>query len=165
MTAMQDTETEEPRPHTHKETGNQLQSIRFSNNKISTLEGLLPAIQKVSMACDNITWIDLSFNQLKTIDPVFLSFPNLSGLYLHANQISAVQDVDKLAPLTRLRTLTLHGNPVESAKGYRQCVLARLPQLKHLDFCTITKMDRAVAITLQQRGCGRAKREKAEPAI
>ncbi|KAI9337229.1 hypothetical protein BDR26DRAFT_863978 [Obelidium mucronatum] len=93
----------------------------------------------------NIAWIDLSFNNLKAIDKELLQFPTLSTLYLHANEISELSEIDKLTSLPRLRTLTLHGNPVENCKGYRQYTVSRLTSLKHLDFCAITKQDRAIA--------------------
>lgn len=44
---------------------------------------------------------------------------NLSVLYLHGNSIQRLGEVNKLAILPRLRSLTLHGNPVEEEKGYR----------------------------------------------
>jgi Leucine-rich repeat (LRR) protein len=66
-------------------------------------------------------------------------------LYLHANAIESLSQIDKLASLQNLRNLTLHGNPVEQAKGYRYHVVSKLPQLKHLDFSAITKQDRATA--------------------
>ncbi|KAL2917333.1 hypothetical protein HK105_202997 [Polyrhizophydium stewartii] len=77
--------------------------------------------------------------------------PNLRVLYLHANRIESIAETDKLGLLAHLRNLTLHGNPLESAKAYRFTVLARVPQLRHLDFCAITKQDRVVARTLLDR--------------
>lgn len=44
---------------------------------------------------------------------------NLSVLYLHGNSIQRLGEVNKLAILPRLRSLTLHGNPIEEEKGYR----------------------------------------------
>ena len=37
-------------------------------------------------------------------------------LYLHANKIASIKEVDKLTQLTGLRKLTLHGNPIETEK-------------------------------------------------
>ena len=47
-----------------------------------------------------------------------------------------------LVPLTKLRNLTLHGNPVEESRGYRLAIVGRVPGLKHLDFSPVTKADR-----------------------
>lgn len=50
---------------------------------------------------------------------VLTTFFNLSVLYLHGNGIQRLGEVNKLAILPRLRSLTLHGNPIEEEKGYR----------------------------------------------
>lgn len=50
---------------------------------------------------------------------VLTTFFNLSVLYLHGNSIQRMGEVNKLAVLPRLRSLTLHGNPIEEEKGYR----------------------------------------------
>ena len=51
--------------------------------------------------------------------------------------------VDKLSTLTKLKSLTLHGNPIEINSGYRFYVISRIPQLQTFDFSGITKADRA----------------------
>lgn len=43
--------------------------------------------------------------------------------------------------LEELYSLTLHGNPLEERKGYRNKVLFSLPQLKSLDFTNVTSAD------------------------
>lgn len=43
--------------------------------------------------------------------------------------------------LDDLYSLTLHGNPIEERKGYRNRVLSMLPQLKSLDFTNVTSAD------------------------
>nr|XP_020029600.1 leucine-rich repeat-containing protein 51 isoform X3 [Castor canadensis] len=99
----------------------------------------------------NLAWIDLSFNDLTSIDPVLTTFFNLSVLYLHGNSIQRLGEVNKLAVLPRLRSLTLHGNPIEEEKGYspslpyRQYVLCTLPRITTFDFSGITKADRTTA--------------------
>ncbi|KAJ3322984.1 Leucine-rich repeat-containing protein 51 [Blyttiomyces sp. JEL0837] len=126
-------------------------AIRLPNNKINTMEGLFNTSSKVVENANDIAWIDLSFNNIKTIDKDILNFSKLSTLYLHANEITTLSEIDKLANLENLRTLTLHGNPIENCKGYRQYVVARIPKLKHLDFCAITKQDRAIARGFSER--------------
>jgi len=46
-------------------------------------------------------------------------YKNLKVLYFHANVIEDIRQVDKLATLPQLRTLTMHGNLIEEGKGYR----------------------------------------------
>ena len=62
-------------------------------------------------------------------------------LYLHGNNIRRAAEIDKLSELCRLRSLTLHGNPVESLDDYRMCVM-EATQLMNIDFSTVTKQDR-----------------------
>ena len=51
------------------------------------------------------------------------NFPKLSRLYLHANAITSLAEVEKLQSLgNTLRSLTLHGNPVAEKP---LCVLPR----------------------------------------
>lgn len=71
----------------------------------------------------------------------------LTMLYLHGNNIGRIAEVDKLSSLSRLKSLALHGNPIEVTPGYRHYVLSRLPQLQTFDFGGITKADRATAET------------------
>uniref|UniRef100_A0A8C6Q9D1 Leucine-rich repeat-containing protein 51 n=1 Tax=Nannospalax galili TaxID=1026970 RepID=A0A8C6Q9D1_NANGA len=94
---------------------------------------------------ENLAWLDLSFNDLTSIDPVLMTFFNLSVLYLHGNSIHRLGEVNKLAVLPCLRSLTLHGNPIEEEKGYRQYVLCNLPRVTTFDFSGVTKADRTTA--------------------
>jgi Leucine-rich repeat (LRR) protein len=45
-----------------------------------------------------------------------IHLPEVNALYLHSNNISNIQEVDKLASLKHLTKLTLHGNPIENIK-------------------------------------------------
>ena len=76
-----------------------------------------------------------------------VELPSLNILYLHGNNIDSISEVDKLGVLVQLRSLALHGNPVEMGAGYRHYVLSHLPQLQTLDFSGVTKADRATAAT------------------
>jgi len=68
-------------------------------------------------------------------------------LYFHGNNIDQISEVDKLSELPKLKSLTLHGNPIEIAPGYRHYVLSQVTQLQTFDFGGITKADRATAET------------------
>ena len=68
-------------------------------------------------------------------------------LYLHANKISKFGEIKPLGDLTKLRSLTLHGNPIEDKKHYRTYVVHIIPTLNQLDFSPITRQDRETAKT------------------
>lgn len=50
---------------------------------------------------------------------VLCELPELRVLYLHANSISVLSEVDKLGALPHLHTITLYGNEIEAKKAYR----------------------------------------------
>ena len=68
-------------------------------------------------------------------------------LYLHGNNMGRIAEVNKLSSLERLKSFTLHGNPVETNPGYRQYIICQLPQLQTFDFSAVTKSDHAMALT------------------
>ena len=80
-------------------------------------------------------------------------------IYLHGNNIYTISNVDKLSSLRKLKSLTLHGNPVEVSPGYRCYVLSTIPQLQTFDFSGVTKEERATAATWLRMN---AKRPKAK---
>ena len=73
---------------------------------------------------------------------MLLQLPNLTILYLHGNNIRQASEVEKLSSLCRLKSLSLHGNPIETLEGYRFFLLSRIPQLMTIDFSGVTKQDR-----------------------
>ncbi|XP_039376885.1 leucine-rich repeat-containing protein 51-like [Mauremys reevesii] len=147
---IQDLLTEEPRAGLkviRRSAGGKLltQAVRLNNNTINELTDFASTMEQLLEYPAELSWVDLSFNDLPTIDPVLTMYPNLRALNLHGNSIQSLCEVDKLAVLPRLRTLTLHGNPIEEEKGYRSYVLSVLPQLKSFDFSGVTKQDRSTA--------------------
>ncbi|XP_021021887.1 leucine-rich repeat-containing protein 51 [Mus caroli] len=147
---VQDLVTEEPRtglrPVRHSKSGKSLtQSLWLNNNVLNDLKDFNQVVSQLLQHPENLAWIDLSFNDLTTIDPVLTTFFNLSVLYLHGNGIHRLGEVNKLAVLPRLRSLTLHGNPIEEEKGYRQYVLCNLPRITTFDFSGVTRADRSTA--------------------
>lgn len=117
-------------------------AIRLSNNSLTKLDNFNVGMKAVLENPEAVEWIDLSFNDLTKIDDVILDYPNLKVLYLHANYIDDMKQINKLASLPQLKALTLHGNMIEEKKGYRQYVITTLPQIQYLDFSRITKADR-----------------------
>lgn len=126
--------------------------IRLSYNELTSLKGFAEALDLVlgPDSRQTLTWLDLSHNQLPTIDEVLTTYPNLTHLYLHGNQISSIHEVKKLCALEKLQKLTLHGNPLYQAranhglKNPRSGVIYHLRNciLKSLDDVTITNADR-----------------------
>ncbi|NP_001268958.1 leucine rich repeat containing 51 isoform X1 [Octodon degus] len=146
----QDLLSEEPRtglrPLKHSKSGKSLtQSLWLNNNVLSDLRDFTQVVSQLLEHPENLAWIDLSFNDLTSIDPVLTTVFNLSVLYLHGNSIQRLGEVNKLAVLPRLRSLTLHGNPIEEEKGYRQYVLCSVPRITTFDFSGVTKSDRTTA--------------------
>ncbi|XP_036924480.1 transmembrane O-methyltransferase homolog isoform X1 [Sturnira hondurensis] len=126
--------SEEPRtglrPLRHSKSGKSLtQALWLNNNVLNELKDFNQVISQLLEYPGNLAWIDLSFNDLTSIDPVLTTFFNLSVLYLHGNSIQRLGEVNKLAILPRLRSLTLHGNPIEEEKGYRTQVGTMSPAI------------------------------------
>ena len=122
-------------------------AVKLNNNAFTTLEGLGSVLASVVKDPQEVLWIDLSFNTVEDITALVKEMPWLQRLYLHANNLSKFSDIEPLASLKDLKALTLHGNGVEDRKGYRTFVLSMLPQLKKLDFVTITRKDLEMAQT------------------
>jgi Leucine-rich repeat (LRR) protein len=43
-------------------------------------------------------------------------------------------ELEKLSKLTNLTTFAVHGNPIENLAGFRFYIIAKLPNLRHLNF-------------------------------
>lgn len=135
-----------PKPLKHSVDGKAItQSIRLSNNTLTDLAGFKEMVEAVLADPYQLRWIDLSFNDLLSIDSILTHYPNLYVLNLHGNDITELSEVNKLVGLPNLRSLTLHGNPIESEKCYRNYVIGLLPWLKSFDFSGVTKQDRTNA--------------------
>eukprot|EP00118_Oscarella_pearsei_P000423 m.4920 g.4920 ORF g.4920 m.4920 type:complete len:223 (+) comp11617_c0_seq2:20-688(+) len=122
-------------------------ALRLNNNSLTEISGFLEITSKLVCEPKALSWIDLSFNRLKTIDPILIQFSELTVLYLHGNEISKLTEVDKMSHLAKLKSLTLHGNPIETGnrETYKQYVLSIVLQLRTFDFSGVTKSDRAMA--------------------
>mmetsp|Transcript_18625 Transcript_18625/g.39919 ORF Transcript_18625/g.39919 Transcript_18625/m.39919 type:complete len:141 (+) Transcript_18625:1740-2162(+) len=130
---------------------------------LESISGLQLALETVMRApLMNLQWIDLSFNQLTTIEPELFRFVNLKALYLHGNCIKALATTEKLRKLPKLMSLTMNGNPIEASRIYRVYVIGALPNLRSLDHSTITADEAEVATAWFKAHLDRAKKREEE---
>lgn len=120
-------------------------ALRVPNNQIKKLTHMKEVLEEILDKPSGLVWLDLAFNKLEEVDEVLAEYNELSVLYLHANNITKLRQIDALKKLPNLKSLTLHGNPIAETEGYRHYIVATLPNLCKLDFCAITKQDRALA--------------------
>jgi len=78
-------------------------------------------------------------------DNLSRAFPNLDTLVLTNNQLVTLKEIEPLAQLTTLTSLSLSDNLVTKQKGYRSFVIALLPKLRVLDFTKIKHAERKEA--------------------
>ncbi|KAL0481241.1 developmentally-regulated LLR repeat protein [Acrasis kona] len=116
-------------------------AIKLSNNNLFDLDSLMEVAKKIMDDSSLIKWLDLSYNNFASLQSVEALPLDLEVLYLHGNNISEVKEITRLSKFKNLRSLTLHGNPLDEVRNYRYHILALLPSLKILDFAAVTKKD------------------------
>lgn len=146
LTSFIDVQDEVPRKGQQKTVKNEngkfrSTTLKFNNNTLTDFEGFEGAIEFLIENPSDLSSLDLSFNDLLKLDSAILQYKNIKMLYLHGNQIAKLEELDKLAELPHLLSLTVHGNPIESQPGFRSYILSRLPNLKTLNFSGVTKAD------------------------
>jgi len=130
-------------PAKTKRRQTETKAIRLGNNNISNVDILGRGLGNACIL-ENVHWLDLSFNSIEKLTENFAkSFPNLSLLYMQANQVTKLTELKKLSYFKNLKSLVLFGNPVEGSKHYRNMILWACPQLQILDFCPITAGQRS----------------------
>lgn len=122
-------------------TLDQFDTIDFSENDIRKLDGfpLLKRLKCLLMNNNRIVRISENLEQY---------LPNLESLILTNNNITELGDLDPLATLPNLKTLSLMHNPVAIKQHYRAYVAFKLPELRLLDFRKIKQKEREEANTL-----------------
>ncbi|EDV25042.1 Leucine-rich repeat-containing protein 51 [Trichoplax sp. H2] len=130
-------------------------SLRINNNYVKNFDGFPEVVEKLLDKPNGLSWLDLSFNSITKIDKVLLNYPCIKVLYLHGNKIEDIEEIDKLASLTELKSIALHGNPIVDVQGYRNYVLSLLPNLRQLDFSAVTKQDIRLAADWRKMGNAR----------
>ncbi|XP_002740743.1 leucine-rich repeat-containing protein 51-like [Saccoglossus kowalevskii] len=165
LTQMSDVLEEDPRigsrPLKTTDEGKVISSaFKLNNNRIQDLNGFADVVSNILDKPEELSWIDLSFNDISKIDSILVNHSHLKMLYLHGNNINDLEEVDKLADLPNLISLSLHGNPLENEKEYRSYVLSKMPNLRTLDFSGVTKSDRDTAATWNKMYGGKRRKGK-----
>jgi len=119
-------------------TLNQFDTIDFSDNDIRRLDGfpLLTKLKSLLFSNNKIQHIASNLEQY---------LPNLENLVLINNNVEDLGEIDQLASIKTLRTLSLLRNPVAALKHYRLYTIYRIPSLKVLDFKKIKDKEREEA--------------------
>jgi len=131
---------------------NYTNSIILHSNSIKSFEkcdrvlnDILPEIDFFALPnrnkLDLIQWIDISHNKIEEIHPDLLNLKFLKILYCHANYIKEIENIIILRNCKSLLNLTLHGNPIEQIKGYRQFIVEIVPSLEKLDFTLVSEKE------------------------
>lgn len=115
------------------------------NLKILYLQNnLIPKIENVSRLKD-LRYLNLALNNITKIENL-RGCEFLEKLDLTVNFVDDLLSVESLRDNRNLRELFLTGNPCTDYDGYRDYVIATLPQLAWLDGKEITKSERILAM-------------------
>ena len=80
----------------------EVKAIRLANNDISSVSILSNPFTSF-IDTNKISWLDLSFNRIEKLDESFvIAFPQVTTLYLQANQITRLTELKKLSGMDRL---------------------------------------------------------------
>lgn len=84
------------------------------------MDGIYGVIDKVMFnSVQHLQWLDLQHNYLVTLSDELVKFPNLKSVYLHCNYIWDMKEFTKITNLPVLRSLTVHGNPIDKIPNFR----------------------------------------------
>ncbi|KAJ8397385.1 hypothetical protein AAFF_G00439340 [Aldrovandia affinis] len=101
---------------------------------------LIPRIENVSKL-KKLEYLNLALNNIELIENLE-GCESLQKLDLTVNFVGQLSSVESLKDNIHLRELFLVGNPCTEFEGYRQYVVASLPQLKCLDGKEIRRSER-----------------------
>lgn len=88
-----------------------------------------------------LQYLNLAINNIEKIENLE-GCESLEKLDLTLNFIGDIQSVCSLKNNLNLRQLYLTGNPCVEFEGYREYVIAKIPQLNYLDKKDITRSER-----------------------
>lgn len=122
-------------------TEDQYDVIDFSDNDIIKLENFPNLARLNTMFLNN--------NKVSVIsDGLGAKIPSLETLILTNNKIANLGDLDPLAELKKLSSLSLMKNPVIRHPQYRLYLIYRIPTLKWLDFQKVKRQEKVEAKAL-----------------
>eukprot|EP01063_Lacrimia_lanifica_P024178 TRINITY_DN32141_c0_g1_i1.p2 TRINITY_DN32141_c0_g1~~TRINITY_DN32141_c0_g1_i1.p2 ORF type:complete len:808 (+),score=293.56 TRINITY_DN32141_c0_g1_i1:164-2587(+) len=134
-----------------------LEVLWLNNNKLSSLEGVLPPdTGRVDVSFDDKAYgarrlkqLYLSNNVLKTLEGDVEKLKYLEVLMLANNQLRNLEEIcQTLAQLKNLTQLDLFGNPCAEEVNYQLYVVHKIPQLELFDRHQITPAERIQAAKL-----------------
>ncbi|KAH8866195.1 Protein tilB like [Schistosoma japonicum] len=105
---------------------------------------LIPKIENLSKL-KRLEYLNLALNNIEKIENLE-GCESLKKLDLTINFVGDLMSIESLINVHFLEELYLTGNPCTEYPGYREFVVATLPQLKLLDGVEITKSERIVAL-------------------
>ncbi|XP_038143599.1 protein tilB homolog isoform X2 [Cyprinodon tularosa] len=101
---------------------------------------LIPKIENLGRL-KKLEYLNLALNNIEVVENLE-GCESLQKLDLTVNFVGLLSSVDSLKNNIHLRELFLVGNPCTEFQGYRQYVVAALPQLKWLDGMEISRSER-----------------------
>lgn len=122
--------------------------VRVCNNEMTNGSQIVTVLR--NLVCNyymTIAWLDLSCNHLKTL-PTGLEILPLATFYAHSNDVEDWAEVQKLAKVKTLTSVTLYGNPIATeTPNYKLMALQTLTRgglerLRSVDFVTLTRVDK-----------------------
>lgn len=114
-----------------------LKILLLQNNLIPKIEHL----RRLKL----LDYLNLALNNIKKVEGLE-GCESLRKLDLTVNFIADLVSVESLKNCQNLRELYLTGNPCSQYEGYREYVVATLPQLEQLDGIRITKSERILSM-------------------
>lgn len=119
----------------------QFDTVDFSDNDIRRL-GNFPFLARLKCLL-------LNNNRITRIsDDLNDTLPNLESIILTGNNLQELSDVEPLAKLPKLESVSLLTNPIATKQNYREYVIFKLPTLRLLDFKKIKQKERLEANAL-----------------
>jgi len=117
-------------------TQDQYDTIDFSDNEIEKLENfpILNRLQTIYLNNNHISKISANLGDC---------LPKLDTLILSNNRLVNLHDIDLLADIITLKTLSLIDNVITKKPYYRLYIIHKLPTLRLLDFKKIKQKERA----------------------
>lgn len=119
-------------------TQDQFDSIDLSDNEIKKVECMV--------VLKRLTQLLLNNNRVSRIsEGLGKALPKLETLVLANNALSTLTELEPLAHVPTITSLSLVDNPVTKVKDYRAFVIALLPRLKVLDYKRVKQAEREAA--------------------